>query len=578
MEKQCSSRALSGRAVGLALLAFVLARAERAEAQTTTFTLDRAQLSGAPDDGFMVYRPQMAEETRFYGSFALGYAHAPLRKDALTDSGSAQERMEDPVQGQFLAYPSIGAEVLGRVAFNLHLPFVPYQFTGADPLVAGVGQGGLTDTNAAMGDMRFDTRAKIFETRDRKIRIGAAAFLTFGTGTEDAFGGDRGTTAALFGSAEFDFGSFFVNGHLGPHFKPASGIGGRNGDLVIGDELRYAFGLFVPLRGGRVRLGGELWGSTGIESPGGQNTFFTAENTTFEWLAQGRWLLDKRKRVYFNAGGGTRLSGGYGSADFRLLASIGGFFTLDDTKKDERPKRKIESRPDHYEVDTDGDGYPDGVDHCPNEVEDGKPPNKTDGCPALSDADSDGIPDIHDKCPTEAEDFDKNADDDGCPEVEDSDADGVANEVDACPDEPGLAHADPKVNGCPTMTNLADGKIALLRPVEFERQKATIVPTSTPILDEVVALLRAKPELRVLVEGHTDNVGTAAANQKLSAERAEAVRKYLIDKGIDGARVEAKGIGHERPIASNASAEGRAKNRRVEFVVLGNKTLNADDW
>ena len=104
-----------------------------ARSQTQTFGLDRAQVSGAPDDGFMVHRPRMDQNTRFYGNLALGFAHAPLRKDAVTGDAATQRNMEDVITGQFIFYPSIGVEILGRIGFNMHLPFVPLQFSGAEP-------------------------------------------------------------------------------------------------------------------------------------------------------------------------------------------------------------------------------------------------------------------------------------------------------------------------------------------------------------------------------------------------------------------------------------------------------------
>ncbi|HAF07985.1 MAG: OmpA family protein [bacterium] len=112
------------------------------------------------------------------------------------------------------------------------------------------------------------------------------------------------------------------------------------------------------------------------------------------------------------------------------------------------------------------------------------------------------------------------------------------------------------------------GKITL-RGINFESGKATILPESYPILDEAVKLLKDNPKVRIEVQGHTDSVGSERSNLLLSQARAEAVRNYLILKGIDPSRIVAKGFGELMPIADNATREGRAKNRRIEFLILG---------
>ena len=115
-------------------------------------------------------------------------------------------------------------------------------------------------------------------------------------------------------------------------------------------------------------------------------------------------------------------------------------------------------------------------------------------------------------------------------------------------------------------------KIAISQRIHFEFNRAVIRPISYPILDDVFAVLQRNPQiLKIKIEGHTDSVGGAAYNQKLSEKRALAVREYLLRKGIDAARLTSAGFGKSRPIADNESAEGRAKNRRTEFTILESK-------
>lgn len=111
-------------------------------------------------------------------------------------------------------------------------------------------------------------------------------------------------------------------------------------------------------------------------------------------------------------------------------------------------------------------------------------------------------------------------------------------------------------------------KSFVLDDCNFETGKATLEESSYAVLDELVAYLLRKDDERIEVGGHTDNVGTAANNLKLSTERANTVRAYLLTKGIDPSRVTAKGYGMTKPVASNATAEGKAQNRRTEVKIL----------
>src|SRR5205814_1486227 len=163
--------------------------------------------------------------------------------------------------------------------------------------------------------------------------------------------------------------------------------------------------------------------------------------------------------------------------------------------------------------DTDGDGYPDDIDQCPTEKEDGKKPDPDDGCPAPKDRDGDGIPDDVDKCPSDPEDKDGIMDDDGCPE-KDADGDGIPDTEDACPLVPGVKNKDPKKNGCKAESKIVITKsdIQLLEPIQFDTAKSTIKAVSFPILDEVVGVLKSHEDVRMGVYGLTDSRGAVQMN------------------------------------------------------------------
>jgi outer membrane protein OmpA-like peptidoglycan-associated protein len=342
--------------------------------------------------------------------------------------------------------------------------------------------------------------------------------------------------------------------------------------LGVSSELRWALSAFIPLRDDALRLGGSLWGTTGIgkNDQTGDGTFFAGENTDLEWLAEVRMKLIDDNPLYFSGGGGTRLAAGYGAPDVRLLAMIGTSTTLSD--KEPRSGRYHRKAPDvaMKDKDTDGDGYPDDIDMCPTVKEDGKPPDPTDGCPAPKDRDGDGIMDDVDKCPDTPEDKDGIEDHDGCPE-EDADKDQILDVDDACPLEAGVKSKNPEKNGCPQVHKKiieTDSGIQLLENIQFDTGRATIKPVSFPILDEVVEVLEARPSIRMGVYGHTDSVGAHAMNMSLSKNRAAAVMRYLVQKGISKKRLESDGFGPDKPIDSNDTPEGRAKNRRVEFKII----------
>ena len=153
----------------------------------------------------------------------------------------------------------------------------------------------------------------------------------------------------------------------------------------------------------------------------------------------------------------------------------------------------------------------------------------------------------------------------GLPSGTDSDGDGVIDQNDKCPNTPKGTKVD--ANGCPMKMQLFNEtrKKIRLEGVNFELDSDRLTASSHDILDRVADALHDRPDLKVEVAGHTDNSGTSDYNRDLSQRRAEAVRSYLLSKGIEGSRLTAKGYGETQPEASNDTEEGRAKNRRVEL-------------
>jgi len=192
--------------------------------------------------------------------------------------------------------------------------------------------------------------------------------------------------------------------------------------------------------------------------------------------------------------------------------------------------------------------------------------------PTSHDRDRDGVADARDTCPELAEDLDGNEDDDGCPEGDD-DRDGVLDQDDTCPDEPETINGFEDDDGCPdegpARVIIEEGQIRILENIEFESNSDRLRPESDSILDQIVLTMRAHPEVRrVRIEGHTDETGSRDLNMSLSRRRAAAVKRYLVQHGTESGRLESEGFGPDRPIDDNQSAAGRARNRRVGFVIL----------
>jgi outer membrane protein OmpA-like peptidoglycan-associated protein/outer membrane protein W len=207
-------------------------------------------------------------------------------------------------------------------------------------------------------------------------------------------------------------------------------------------------------------------------------------------------------------------------------------------------------------LDSDGDGVPDYLDKCPN-----TPTGvavDANGCPL--DSDGDGIPDFLDKCPNTPTGV--SVDHNGCPL--DSDGDGVPDYLDKCPNTEAGVKVD--ADGCPLKKVVVMTEV-MSSDALFEFDKSTLKTKAYSKLDKIIATLKNNTDYTVSVEGYTDAIGSEDYNLKLSGRRAQAVADYLLSQGIDKSRIEIVPNGEANPIASNKTAAGRAKNRRVEIII-----------
>ena len=329
--------------------------------------------------------------------------------------------------------------------------------------------------------------------------------------------------------------------------------------------------------------------------------------------------LDTDAALYVGVGAKYRVENGWGlRADGRLLlppssknesAALDGEILLSVYKefgRKEAPKGEEPLPPVEEDKDPDKDGILGDADGCPTDAEDADGFEDENGCPD-PDNDADNVLDASDQCPSDPEDADGFKDEDGCPDP-DNDGDGIADGTDQCPAEPEDADGFEDENGCPDPDNDGDGVLdaadtcpdkmetkngyqdgdgcpdevpaalakftGVIKGINFKTGSAEILKTSNKILDKAVKVMQDYPDIKLEIQGHTDDVGDDAANLELSQKRAESVKAYFEGKGIAADRVSAKGYGETAPSAPIDGLKGgklkaaQAKNRRVEFKLL----------
>lgn len=485
-------------------------------------------------------------------------------------------KLGDEKQGNLLPY-RLDAHAL--FAWQLHRRLeiaadVPFTLTQGDQfqllrdaLAAQDFPGAAGVSVRGFGDVRIQPRAFLLLPEDFPVGVALAAEVRLPTGDGHSFLGERGVLVAPRLAVERAFGPLHLLGNLGLRLRPRPA---QYLNLYVGNEVTFGAGAVVDLPDmGRltdVKAIAEMHLATPTTAP---FNFRQADSLKTPWEVLGgvRARIHGGWGLELDVGRGVTLDSGYGREALRVMFAL----RYDDTF-----------------VDSDGDGVRDSLDKCPTELEDTDGFQDNDGCPD-PDNDGDGISDGEDQCPNSVGDKAHggcgDADGDGVPDGQDlcpfmagpkgydgcpdADGDEVPDNVDKCPDESG----PPETDGCPIdnppFVVVESDRIRIKGNILFETGSAIIQKKSLKLLDEVAVVLDRNPELGpVLIEGHTDNVGSDTLNLSLSQRRAQSVMDYLVSKGIEARRLRAKGFGESKPIATNATPLGRAKNRRVEFRLI----------
>ncbi len=585
----------------LTFVTATLTTATPLRAEQPSLALNRFDPSQAGDRMFGVPSPFVAGALTPHFMLVGDYAHNPL----LVSTAKSDQVVGAVVGSQLFVHLNATLALWNRLNININAP-VALQQSGESPQRGS--QSFVSPSSVQFGDLRVGLRLRIFGEYNDIFQAALGGSLWLPTGAAGGFVSDgkvRGMPHVIVGGrAEQLVWSFMAGMEFRPSLQFAS--------VAQGSMVRLGGGIgFLIGEKKQFQIGPELSAALTVDD-------VNARTSNFEALVNARYRVVDDFEIGLGAGPG--LSKGIGTPDFRGVAMLAY------SPKQKEPTKVVPIQ------DRDGDRIFDPQDACPNEPGVMNQDPTKNGCPPPKDTDLDGVWDMYDACITEPglanqdpakngcppRDRDKDTildevdacpdvpgvanqdpkkngcqpdgdedgivdDKDACPTVKgvasddpkkngcppDADGDGILDDKDACPAEKGKPNTDPKKNGCPNSVRVINSQVVILEQVQFDTSKATIKPVSAQLLDEVAAVLKEHPEfVRLEVQGHTDNRGSKRLNQRLSQERAEAVKDALISRGIAGNRLTAMGYGQNVPIEDNRTAEGRQANRRVQFKSL----------
>jgi len=507
MSRAVCRRALTGRArfVRVAALLVTLT-GSRAAAAEPGFALDRLDAAERGSDWFATE----SLDLRGQGRLAVG-ALADYNRNALTVRGAtAGDRRSSIVADQLVLHLGGNVTLFDRWRVGLDVPVAAYA-DGNDATAAG--ETLARPATTSLGDLRLSSDVRVLGEY-RGVFTGAlGAQVHLPTGSVRGYTSDgnvRFTPRAL------------VAGRVGP-FEWAGRVGyairheTRQIDgLGVGSEVIFGASAGVRVLSERLLVGPELFGSSPVGDPD-----FGARTNALEALLGAHARLGDSVRGHL--GGGAGLTHGFGTPSLRTLASLEWTPGAGERRAAPPPRER------------------DTVAVAPAPVVMPEPP-----------------PDVAPPPPAPLPPA----------PPPDRDGDSIADASDACPDDAGMENEDPSKHGCPRAV-LRGSRIDITEQIKFRVNSAELDPAGDPVLDAVLEVLNAHPEVSLVrVEGHTDDRGRRSANLRLSKARAAAVAKWLVGHGVAASRLTSQGFGSSQPLVANDSDEGRRHNRRVELHVV----------
>jgi len=562
----------ASRTLGAAFALLTAFSVGPARAQTAGFALSRFQPAERGSEWFVLDSLDLRGHARWNAGIVMDGAYRPL---SIFDANG--DLRTELVRHQIFVHPGASLVLWDRVRFGLSVPIAVYQ-DGEGGTIRGLAYS-PPDT-PAFGDIRLSGDVRLLGAYGAPLTLAAGLALDLPTGSQSSFTSDGSLRIEPHLLAAGDLASFTWSGKLGFQYR---GADERIDGAPLGSEVSFAGAAGLRLADRKLVIGPEIFGSTGVN---GSAAFLKMKSSPLDALLGVHWSFSEQWRV--GAGAGAGLTQGFGSPQARYMVSLervaplevkqpappppdrdgDGVFDTVDACPDTAGIETTDPRTNGCPPDRDGDGVLDKVDACPDTAGISSSDPKTNGCPP--DRDGDGVLDAADACPDTQGVRTSDPKTNGCPPDPDRDKDEIQNEVDACPDQAGKPNRDPKKNGCP-IAYVAESQVTITQQVKFVTDSSKIQPgkDSEEVLNAVLGVLNEHPEIkRLLIEGHTDNVGSAKHNKQLSQARADAVVAWLVKHGIVKERLSAAGFGMERPIADNGTADGRHENRRVELHIL----------
>jgi OmpA-OmpF porin, OOP family len=523
-----------------------------AHADGLPLALDRAAPAPA-GDRFLYGESPTVRRGLALGALA-SYAHAPLISHFTIPGTDTETRV---VRQQLMTHVQ-AAYGVGPLLVDAALPVVVVQ--GGDDAVRAGRPAVSGASGAALGDLRLGARFEVLSAKKHVVGAALGFRLFLPTGDADQYTGTgtvRAAPSVTFGGGDRWIWALSTSLQRKRAKVSPVGIAGSEAGLTLGVARRLA----------SWQVGVEGFGATVAD---GQTDAFTKRTTNAEVAAV---LRKEFGPLRVSAAAGPGLGIGIGTPAFR--ASLGldiVFERLAPAWDPERVEVAQRDRPTDPRRPAAAAPLP-ASDHDQSPASPGPSP----AVAAIADRDRDGIADGIDACPDVAGVASLDLARHGCPA--DSDHDGIIDTEDACPRQPGPKRDDPKATGCPDAVRLSATEIVILQQVQFDTGSDRIATVSFPLLTQVAEAIQQNPDIvRVSVDGHTDDVGNEKLNLTLSQRRAVAVVRWLTEHGVDARRLESRGFGPRRPIAPGKTAEARAKNRRVEFLVKRRDPAGESAW